>query len=81
MRACTTEHDGPLKVVKLDFDAPRFAGGRMQSSREVLMRSDAAACLVHDIERAEGKTFVHPFNAGLSVGQGRVAARIAGGQA
>lgn len=48
----TTLHDGHLKVVELLYDAPSFSGETMERiSREVLQRSDAAAALVHDIER------------------------------
>ena len=48
----TTLHDGHIKVVELSFDAPRFSGETMERvSREVVQRGDAAAALVHDIER------------------------------
>ncbi len=52
VRSRTTLHDGALKVIDLKFDAPSFGGAVMENvSREVLVRPDAAAALVHDIER------------------------------
>ena len=48
----TMLHEGRLKLVDLKYDAPTFAGGVMEGvSREVVMREDCAAALVHDIER------------------------------
>lgn len=47
----TVLHDGKLKVIDFKYEAPDFSGGTLKSSREVLMRENAAAALVHDIER------------------------------
>ncbi|HVY84134.1 MAG TPA: NUDIX hydrolase [Caulobacterales bacterium] len=48
----TTLHDGRLKVIDVRYEAPLFAGGMGEAaSREVVQRQDAAAALVHDIER------------------------------
>ncbi|HWA01401.1 MAG TPA: NUDIX hydrolase [Caulobacterales bacterium] len=48
----TTLHDGRLKVIDLRYEAPLFSGGQGEAaSREVVQRQDAAAALVHDIER------------------------------
>ena len=48
----TTLHDGRLKVIDFKYNAPTFAGPAMEGvSREVVMREDCAAALVHDIER------------------------------
>lgn len=47
----TTLHDGALKVIGLAYEAPTFAGGAEPASREVLIRTDAAAALVHDVNR------------------------------
>jgi ADP-ribose pyrophosphatase len=42
---------GHLKVEEVTLDAPRFSGGRITIDREVVLRQDAAAALVHDVER------------------------------
>ena len=44
-------HKGRLSVEEIVLDAPRFSGGRMEVSREIALRPDAAAALVHDTER------------------------------
>ena len=44
-------HKGRLSVEEIVLTAPRFSGGTMEVSREIAMRSDAAAALVHDTER------------------------------
>ena len=47
-----TLHDGALKVVRYTCDVPRFSGGMMEGvTREISMRPDAAAALVHDTLR------------------------------
>lgn len=44
--------DGKVKLIELTLDAPRQAGGAMENiSREIVLREDAAAALVHDVER------------------------------
>lgn len=44
--------DGYMRVIDLVLDAPRFSGGMMENvSREIVMRADAAAALVHDVDR------------------------------
>lgn len=44
--------DGYMRVIDLVLDAPRFSGGVMENvSREIVLRADAAAALVHDVER------------------------------
>lgn len=44
--------DGKVKLVEVTLDAPRLAGGMMENiSREIVLREDAAAALVHDVER------------------------------
>ena len=43
--------DSHLQIAELVLDAPRFGGGRVEISREVVLRSDAAAALVHDVAR------------------------------
>ncbi|MEJ0059231.1 MAG: NUDIX hydrolase [Terricaulis sp.] len=48
----TSLHDGALKLINLKFDAPRFSGESMEAvEREIVLRPDSAAALVHDIER------------------------------
>ncbi|MES1200948.1 MAG: NUDIX hydrolase [Pseudomonadota bacterium] len=48
----TTLHDGKLKVIDFRYQAPTFSGAPGDEvSREVVQRKDAAAALVHDIER------------------------------
>lgn len=44
-------YEGKLNVERIVLDAPTFSGGRMEVSREIGMRPDAAAALVHDTER------------------------------
>jgi ADP-ribose pyrophosphatase len=45
-------HAGRLAVARIVLDVPRFAGGMMENvAREIAMRADAAAALVHDTER------------------------------
>lgn len=44
--------NGFMPVIELTLDAPRFSGGMMENvSREIVLRADAAAALVHDVER------------------------------
>jgi ADP-ribose pyrophosphatase len=44
--------NGYMRVIDLVLDAPRFSGGMMENvSREIVLRADAAAALVHDVER------------------------------
>ncbi len=44
--------DGKLKLIELTLDVPRLAGGVMENvSREIVIRQDAAAALVHDVDR------------------------------
>jgi ADP-ribose pyrophosphatase len=43
--------NGHLQVEELTLDAPRFSGGRIKIDREIVLRQDAAAALVHDVER------------------------------
>ncbi len=47
----TVLHDGKLKLIEFVYEAPDFAGGTVKSAREVLLREDSAAALVHDTER------------------------------
>src|SRR5262245_7455201 len=47
-----TLSDGKVKLIELTLDAPRLSGGMMENvSREIVLREDAAAALVHDTER------------------------------
>jgi ADP-ribose pyrophosphatase len=44
--------DGKVKLIELTLDAPRQAGGMMENiSREIVLRENAAAALVHDVDR------------------------------
>jgi ADP-ribose pyrophosphatase len=47
-----TLHKGRLAVARIEVEVPRFSSGkRMKVSREIAMRADAAAALVHDKQR------------------------------
>jgi nudix-type nucleoside diphosphatase (YffH/AdpP family) len=47
----TRVHGGRLPVDEIVLEVPRFSGGAMEVSREISMRPDAAAALVHDTDR------------------------------
>jgi nudix-type nucleoside diphosphatase (YffH/AdpP family) len=44
-------HEGKLSVEEIVLAAPRFSGGTMEVSREIALRPDAAAALIHDTAR------------------------------
>ncbi|NWG54257.1 MAG: NUDIX hydrolase [Hydrogenophilaceae bacterium] len=47
-----TVHDGALKIVLRVLDVPRGDGSMMEAvAREIVRRADAAAALVHDLDR------------------------------
>lgn len=51
-RKRTVLANGYMPLIDLVLDAPRFDGGMMENvSRELVLRADAAAALVHDVER------------------------------
>ena len=51
-RSRTVLSNGYMKLIDLVFDAPRFSGGMMENvSREIVLRANAAAALVHDVDR------------------------------
>jgi ADP-ribose pyrophosphatase len=51
-RSRVVVHEGPLTVARVALDVPLYSGGVMENvAREIAMREDAAAALVHDTER------------------------------
>jgi ADP-ribose pyrophosphatase len=47
----TVLHDGKLKLIELEYRVRGFNGREVDSAREIVARQDAAAALVHDLER------------------------------
>src|SRR5262245_34723399 len=47
----TTLYDGKLKLIELKYEAPGLTRDKTEATREIVLRQDAAAALVHDIER------------------------------
>jgi nudix-type nucleoside diphosphatase (YffH/AdpP family) len=51
VQRATTLHDGSLKLIELRYEAPGTNRDKIAGTREIVVRQDAAAALVHDIER------------------------------
>lgn len=52
IRSRTVRYRGAVEIAALRFDAPRFSGPSMSDvEREIVLRQDAAAALVHDTAR------------------------------
>ena len=49
----STVYPGFLKVDQVTYTIPRFAGGEVEQTREVLERGDSAAALIHDLDSDE----------------------------
>ena len=64
VRRRTPLYAGYNRLVELLLDIPRHDRGRMEMSREVLHRHDAACAIVHDVDR-DVFVFVEQFRAAV----------------